>query len=99
MIGAIITWIVIGLIAGTIAAKIMNANTDITKAPSWVENAVLGIIGAVIGGLVLGLFGIERNDNDWGFWLGSLVTATLGAILLLVVLQTVTKSRNRRITK
>ena len=45
----------------------------------FIVNFLVGIVGAVIGGWVFGLLGISTN----GGLVGSLVTALVGAILLL----------------
>ena len=76
MIGAIITWIVIGALAGWIASMITGTNERVSGG----MNIVVGIIGAFIGGLILQLFGVNAAS---GFNLASLLTAILGAIILL----------------
>lgn len=70
----IIGWILIGILAGWIAEKVMKRNHGL------LTNLVVGIVGAVLGGFLAGLLGLGAN----GF-IGSLVIATLGAILLLVI--------------
>jgi uncharacterized membrane protein YeaQ/YmgE (transglycosylase-associated protein family) len=72
----IVLWIVLGALAGGIASAITNTSEG------WVGNIVVGIIGAFIGGLVLQLFGAGGVD---GFNLGSLLTAVLGAVILLAL--------------
>lgn len=67
-----IAWIVIGLLAGFIAEKVMKNDMGLLM------NLVLGVVGALVGGFVFGLLGI-----DAGGFIGSLVIATLGAILVL----------------
>ncbi len=76
----IILWIVLGALAGWIASIITR--TDASQG--WLGNIVTGIIGAFIGGLVLKLFGAEGVT---GFNLPSVLTAILGAVILLSLLK------------
>lgn len=74
----IIAWIVFGLIAGVIAKLIMPG-----KDPGgFIITILLGIAGAVVGGLIASAFGL---GGVTGFNFGSFIVAVLGAILLLVV--------------
>lgn len=69
-----------GLIAGWIASIITGTNERVN---GWM-NIVVGVLGAVIGGLVLRLFGVNLSS---GFSVGSLVTAVLGAVILLAIVK------------
>lgn len=71
---SIITWIVLGLIAGWLASLIMGSREGI------LTDIVLGVVGAVIGGFIMSLFG---NDNVNGFNIYSIAVATLGAVVLI----------------
>lgn len=66
-------YIIIGIAAGFLAGKIMKGGGF-----GIILNLVIGVIGGVLGGWVFGLFGVE-----FGGILGSLITATIGAIVLL----------------
>ncbi len=74
--GGIITWVVVGIIAGWLAGLITRA-----EGFGCFGNLVLGLLGAAIGGFLFSLLG--SNDRA-GFW-GSIVVATVGAIILLVL--------------
>jgi uncharacterized membrane protein YeaQ/YmgE (transglycosylase-associated protein family) len=69
----LIVAIIIGAIAGLVAQAITKVSADVTKAPNWLENIVLGIIGAFVGGWLLGLAGVNTDQN--------IVLQILGAIL------------------
>lgn len=73
-----IGFIIIGILAGWIAEKVMNSNHGLLM------NLVVGVVGAFIGGFLANAVGIAF----YGF-LGSLVVATIGAIVLLWVLRMV----------
>lgn len=67
--------IFVGLLAGWIAEQVMKRNQGL-----W-ANLGVGIVGAVLGGFCANLLGIH-----WYGLIGSLVISTLGAILLLFIL-------------
>ena len=66
-------YIIIGIAAGFLAGKIMRGGGF-----GVIINLILGIVGGVLGGWVLGLFGIAASGI-----IGRLITATVGAILVL----------------
>lgn len=71
----IIAWILIGLAAGWLASTIMKRKSSLLK------NVLLGLIGSIVGGVLFSLLGLEGGDN----LLGSILVATVGAILILAV--------------
>jgi uncharacterized membrane protein YeaQ/YmgE (transglycosylase-associated protein family) len=74
---SILAWIVLGLIAGFIASKIVN------KAGEGVLlDIVLGVVGAVVGGWLFNTFG---HIGVTGLNLYSILVAVIGAIIVLVV--------------
>lgn len=70
-------WLLVGAFAGWVASKIMNTDASMGA----VANIVVGILGAVIGGFLAGLFGISVDKGEINFV--SIVTAILGAVVLL----------------
>jgi len=84
---SIIGWIVLGLIAGFIASKLVNK-----RGEGVVLDIVLGIVGAVVGGLIFSALG---SSGVTGFNLWSLFVAVLGAIVLLALYHLIT-GRTRR---
>ena len=74
----ILSWIVLGLIAGILANIIMPGK----KPGGWIITILLGIGGAFFGGWVGSFFGIGTVG---GFSLASVATATGGAVLLLII--------------
>mgnify|MGYP001014794464 FL=1 len=71
-----IWWIIIGAVAGWLAGKLMRGGGF-----GFLVNLLVGIAGGVIGGWVFGLLGITAGGD-----IGSLVTALVGAILLLWII-------------
>jgi uncharacterized membrane protein YeaQ/YmgE (transglycosylase-associated protein family) len=71
-----IIYILIGAAAGWVAGKLMHGGGF-----GFVVNAIVGIIGGVLGGWVFSLFGLSTSSN-WG----SFITSIVGAILLLAII-------------
>jgi len=83
----IVIWLVIGLIAGFLASHVMGGGHGI------LFDIIIGLAGAVIGGLLLGaVFGYEAN----GF-ISQVIVAFLGAAALLAVLRIVERPSRRRL--
>lgn len=73
--GSWLAWIVIGLIAGAVASRVVAG-----RGFGCVADIVVGVAGAIIGGFLLSsLFGASGTV---GFW-GSLIVAFIGAAVLL----------------
>lgn len=79
---SIIAWIVFGALAGWLASIIMKTNAE----QGALGNIIVGILGAFIGGFVVSLFG---GSGVSGFNLPSLLTAILGAVILLAIVRSV----------
>jgi uncharacterized membrane protein YeaQ/YmgE (transglycosylase-associated protein family) len=80
MLWTIITWVVLGGVAGWIATVLTGSNAQVN---GWM-NVIVGILGAFIGGLILQLLGVQVTS---GFSLASLLTAILGAAILLMLVR------------
>ncbi len=74
----IISWIVLGGIAGWLASIITKRNDQM----GCITNIIAGVIGAAVGGWVFSLFG---GTGVTGFNLPSLLVAFVGAIIVLAV--------------
>lgn len=76
----LLSWIIVGGLAGILAKWIMGGDAG------CVMTILLGVVGAVIGGFLLSLFGVGGVDgvNVW-----SILVATLGAVVLLAIVRLV----------
>jgi uncharacterized membrane protein YeaQ/YmgE (transglycosylase-associated protein family) len=74
---SIIGWLILGLVAGFIASKIVNK-----RGEGLILDIVLGIIGAVVGGFLFSVFGAAPVT---GLNIYSMVVAVIGAIVVLVI--------------
>jgi uncharacterized membrane protein YeaQ/YmgE (transglycosylase-associated protein family) len=72
---SIIGWILLGLISGFIASKIVNKSGE-----GILLDIVLGIVGAVVGGYVFNAMG-ATGVNGFNIW--SMFVAVLGAMIVL----------------
>jgi uncharacterized membrane protein YeaQ/YmgE (transglycosylase-associated protein family) len=79
-----LVWLVIGLIAGFIASRLMGAG-----GYGLVGDIVVGLVGAFIGGLIANLL---IPDANFGL-IGSIIVAIIGACLLIWIFRTVTRGR------
>ncbi|WP_295802578.1 GlsB/YeaQ/YmgE family stress response membrane protein [uncultured Microbulbifer sp.] len=82
----ILSWIILGLIAGALAKWIMPG----PDPGGWIVTMIIGIVGAFIGGWVGSFVGLGTTG---GLSLGSIITAVVGAIILLFIYRMV-KSRS-----
>ena len=72
-----IAWIVLGLVAGFIASKIVNKSGE-----GFFLDILLGVIGAVVGGYLFQMFGMAGVS---GVNLYSILVAVIGAVIVLVI--------------
>lgn len=81
----IITWIIVGLIAGALGKLIMPGDDP----GGIIVTILLGMVGAIVGGFIVqGLLGLGGGGFIW-----SILVATLGAIILLAIYRMVVGQR------
>jgi uncharacterized membrane protein YeaQ/YmgE (transglycosylase-associated protein family) len=76
----IILWIVFGALVGWIASAVMGSSSGLV----W--DIIVGIIGAVLGGFLMGIIG---KSGVGGFDLYSFLVALLGACVLIAIMRAV----------
>lgn|ERR1700693_1082545 len=85
---SILAWIILGLIAGFVASKIVNR-----RGEGVIVDVLLGIGGAVVGGWLFHTFGARGVT---GLNLNSFLVATIGAVVVLVVYHALSRSSGFR---
>lgn len=80
----IVVWLIVGAIAGFVASKVVSG-----KGMGLLWDIVVGILGAFLGGWLAGLAGLEVSPGT--FTLGGLLSAFVGAVILLVVFRALTQ--------
>jgi uncharacterized membrane protein YeaQ/YmgE (transglycosylase-associated protein family) len=83
----LIVWLVAGAVIGWIASMVMHTNAQ----QGTLLNIVVGVVGALIAGLLLN----QPTINQSVFSLNALVISLLGAIILLAVVNLVRRGRLR----
>ena len=78
MIGALIWWIIVGLIAGVLAKLIMPGDDP----GGIIVTIILGMVGAVIGGFLLSILGIGATGTGF-IW--SIIAGIIGSLILLAI--------------
>ncbi|WP_236884156.1 GlsB/YeaQ/YmgE family stress response membrane protein [Devosia sp. A16] len=78
----LIVFLAIGLLAGWLASLVLGGG-------GLLRNLIVGVIGSFVGGYVLNLAGIRLPIDN--VWVSSIVTATIGALLVIAVARVVAK--------
>ena len=81
----LVTWLVVGLIAGVLASLVMGG-------VGLIGDIVIGIVGAFVGGWLFRQMGVTTPFSGLA---GTIFTAFIGAVVLLAILRLVTRGRRR----
>ncbi len=79
----ILTWIVVGLIAGWLAGQVMKGG-----GYGVIVDVILGILGGILGGWIFGTLGIWHG----GGIIGSIIVAFIGAVILVGITRLLKKA-------
>jgi len=71
----VIAWIVVGLVAGWLAHLILGGRGGIFG------NIAVGLVGAIVGGFLFEKLNLHVMPDFWG----NLITATIGAVVFLLI--------------
>lgn len=77
----LLTWIIVGAIAGWLAGKVMKG-----KSMGLIGNIIVGVVGAIVGGWLAGTL-LNIPDPINGFNLQTLLVAFGGSVVVLYVLR------------
>src|ERR1700692_4006621 len=86
----IIVWLIIGLIAGSVAGRVVAGGGF-----GCLGDHIVGLAGAVIGGVLLNWIAPNRAVDTGGI-IGDIIVAFIGAAILLAVLRLLKPKRNKR---
>jgi uncharacterized membrane protein YeaQ/YmgE (transglycosylase-associated protein family) len=84
----ILTWIVLGLVAGWLAGQFMKGG-----GYGLIGDIVLGIVGAIIGGFLTGV--VLGRDMISGFNIESVIIAFIGAVILIAISRAFSRGSSR----
>jgi uncharacterized membrane protein YeaQ/YmgE (transglycosylase-associated protein family) len=85
----VLGWIVVGLIAGTLARWVTGA-----RRRGCLVTIVVGVVGGLIGGTLFQLATDSDTDVMDDFDIGSVFVAFVGAVLLLLILEAISRDRH-----
>jgi uncharacterized membrane protein YeaQ/YmgE (transglycosylase-associated protein family) len=85
---SILGWIVVGFIAGILARWVTGA-----RSLGCLVTTVVGILGGLIGGALFRLATDNDTDVIDDFDIGSIFVAFIGAVLLLLLLEAISRDR------
>ncbi|HYW14115.1 MAG TPA: GlsB/YeaQ/YmgE family stress response membrane protein [Longimicrobium sp.] len=83
----IVTWLIVGLVAGVLAAMLVGG-------VGLVGDIIVGIVGAFVGGWIFGQLGVTTPFSGLA---GTIFTAFIGAIVLLAILHLIRRGGRRRL--
>ena len=81
----LLTWLIVGLVAGVLAGLLVGG-------VGLIGNIVVGIVGAFVGGWIFDQLGVGTPFSGLA---GTIFTAFIGAVVLLLILNLVTRGRRR----
>jgi uncharacterized membrane protein YeaQ/YmgE (transglycosylase-associated protein family) len=81
----ILTWIIVGLVAGVLASLVMGGT-----GYGLIGDIIVGIVGAFVGGWIFNSLGVS---SPWGGLPGTIFIAFIGAVVLLFLLRLIRGAR------
>lgn len=79
----LLTWLIVGLVAGVLAGLVVGG-------VGLIGNIVVGIVGAFVGGWIFAQLGVSTPFSGLA---GTIFTAFVGAVVLLLLLHLITRRR------
>jgi uncharacterized membrane protein YeaQ/YmgE (transglycosylase-associated protein family) len=92
-VGQFIVWLVVGALAGNLAGRLVTFKKE--GLGRW-TNLGVGMVGAVIGGLIFRIFHINLGLGDLKITFEDLIAAFLGSLLFVVIWWLVAKFRGKK---
>ena len=77
----IVIWLIVGLLGGTLAGAVVRRQLE---GFGWSTNLGIGLVGALVGGLLFHLFGIWPGLESISVSLRDIVSAFIGSMLFLL---------------
>lgn len=83
----IVTWLIVGLVAGVLAAMLVGG-------VGLIGDIIVGIVGAFVGGWIFAQLGVSTPFSGLA---GTIFTAFIGAVVLLFILHMIRRGGRRRL--
>lgn len=82
-VGQLIVWLIVGALAGSVAGIIFTGRR---RGYGYAGNILIGLIGAIVGGVLFSVLGINLGLGNLTFSAEDVASAFIGSLLVLVVL-------------
>ncbi len=92
-IGQFIVWLIVGGLAGNLAGRLVTLSRE---GLGWWSNLGVGMVGALIGGLLFRIFHINMGLGDLKVTFEDLIAAFLGSLLFIVAWRLIAKFRRKK---
>jgi len=92
-LGQFIVWLIVGGLAGNLAGRLVTFRKE---GLGWWTNLGVGMVGALIGGLLFRIFHINLGLGDLKVTFEDLIAAFLGSLLFVVIWWLVAKFRGKK---
>ena len=92
-ISSLITWLIIGALAGTITGRIIAFKKG---GLGWWTNLGIGLVGAIVGGGIFKLFHIDLGLGEIQISAEDLIAAICGSFLFIIIFWIVQKFRSKK---
>src|SRR3954452_10305256 len=80
-LGQVIVWLIVGALAGTLAGRLVTFSKE---GFGWWTNLGIGMVGAVVGGFLFRLLGIDFKLGELKITFEDLISAFVGSLLCIV---------------
>ncbi|MEI8373339.1 MAG: GlsB/YeaQ/YmgE family stress response membrane protein [Planctomycetota bacterium] len=92
-VSQLVVWLIVGGLAGTLVGRLVTFKKE--GLGFW-TNLGVGMVGALIGGMVFRIFNIDLGLGEIRVSLGELIAAFLGSLLFVVMWWLVGKFRGKK---
>jgi uncharacterized membrane protein YeaQ/YmgE (transglycosylase-associated protein family) len=92
-IGKLIVWLIIGALAGTLAGRLMTFSK---RGFGLWANVGIGMVGAVVGGLIFRLLHIDLGLGEIKITFEDLISAFVGSLLCIIAWRLIRKDAGRK---
>ena len=87
-VGKIVVWLIIGAVAGTLASRLMTFSK---RGFGLWANVGIGMVGAVVGGLIFRLLHIDLGLGEIKITFEDLISAFVGSVLCIITWRLIPK--------
>ncbi len=94
--GEILIWLIVGCLVGSFVGRL---TTRYKKGYGPVPNLILGLVGAVVGGVVFEIFNIDLGLGDLSVSFEDLIAAFVGSVLVLLTVWMGRRFRSKECAK